>query len=123
MTAQEFILWLQGFLEATSEIEGHHLVKIKNKLNDVKISHDKPITYPIPRPNPFPNTKTFPWPSPNTNPYNPFVGGEPGQVTYADICSCNPKNGGSGICGCVIGNKIVTTSDNSKQKYQLILNN
>lgn len=27
---------------------------------------------------------------------------------YADICSCNPKNGGSGICGCTIGDKIVS---------------
>ena len=29
------------------------------------------------------------------------------SVIYADICSCNPKNGGSGICGCTMANKIV----------------
>lgn len=28
-------------------------------------------------------------------------------TTYGDICSCNPKNGGSGICGCAIGNKVI----------------
>lgn len=27
--------------------------------------------------------------------------------TYSDICSCNPKNGGSGICGCSIGGQIL----------------
>jgi hypothetical protein len=29
------------------------------------------------------------------------------KVPYHEICGCNPKNGGSGICGCVIGNKLV----------------
>lgn len=29
------------------------------------------------------------------------------KVPYFEICCCNPKNGGSGICGCVIGNKLV----------------
>ena len=33
--------------------------------------------------------------------------GIPDEVPYGDICSCNPKNGGSGICGCVMGNKMV----------------
>ena len=33
--------------------------------------------------------------------------GEPGEVPYSEICSCNPKNGGSGICGCVMGNRMV----------------
>ena len=31
----------------------------------------------------------------------------PGKVPYHTICSCNPANGGSGICGCVMGNKLV----------------
>jgi hypothetical protein len=29
------------------------------------------------------------------------------KVPYCEICSCNPKNGGSGICGCIMGNKLV----------------
>lgn len=29
------------------------------------------------------------------------------QVPFNEICSCNPKNGGSGICGCTISNKMV----------------
>lgn len=28
-------------------------------------------------------------------------------TTYGDVCPCNPKNGGSGICGCVRGNTII----------------
>ena len=29
------------------------------------------------------------------------------EVPYSEICSCNPKNGGNGICGCVMGGKMV----------------
>lgn len=29
------------------------------------------------------------------------------MVPYSEICGCNPKNGGGGICGCVMGNKMV----------------
>lgn len=31
----------------------------------------------------------------------------PDEVLYSEICPCNPKNGGNGICGCVMGNKMV----------------
>lgn len=27
--------------------------------------------------------------------------------TYGDICPCNPDNGGSGICNCILGNKLL----------------
>ena len=30
-----------------------------------------------------------------------------GTISYNDICSCNPKNGGSGICGCIMANQEV----------------
>ena len=33
--------------------------------------------------------------------------GEPDEVPYGQICSCNPSNGGSGICGCVMANTMV----------------
>lgn len=35
------------------------------------------------------------------------------EVPYNEICPCNPKNGGSGICGCCIPNQLV--------KYNTIL--
>ena len=33
--------------------------------------------------------------------------GIPDEVPYGSICGCNPANGGSGICGCINGNKMV----------------
>ena len=33
--------------------------------------------------------------------------GEPDEVPYGQICSCNPSNGGSGMCGCIMGNQMV----------------
>ena len=29
------------------------------------------------------------------------------KVPYSEICPCNPKNGGNGICVCVMGNQMV----------------
>lgn len=29
------------------------------------------------------------------------------KVPYHTICSCNPANGGSGVCGCIMANKLV----------------
>lgn len=45
------------------------------------------------------------WDRPNLWPPSIYPNGT--TQTMADICSCNPKNGGSGICGCTIGNKLV----------------
>lgn len=35
------------------------------------------------------------------------------KVPYWTICSCNPANGGSGICGCVIANEMVDKNSNT----------
>lgn len=32
---------------------------------------------------------------------------EPYYIPYSSICSCNPMNGGSGVCGCTIGGTMV----------------
>ena len=29
------------------------------------------------------------------------------EIPYHQICACNPINGGSGVCGCMMGNKMV----------------
>ena len=29
------------------------------------------------------------------------------KVPYGTLCSCNPANGGSGICGCIMANQLV----------------
>jgi hypothetical protein len=41
------------------------------------------------------------------------VKGDPGLVPFHTICGCNPANGGSGICGCVIANKMVDPTSGS----------
>ena len=33
--------------------------------------------------------------------------GIPDEVPYGQICGCNPANGGSGMCGCTMGNTMV----------------
>jgi hypothetical protein len=43
---------------------------------------------------------------------NPTLVGNPDKVPYFTICSCNPANGGSGICGCTMANTMV---DNPKK--------
>ena len=48
--------------------------------------------------------KTF-----EVNDFNPptILAGQTDEVPYSSICSCNPANGGGGICGCVMANKMV----------------
>jgi hypothetical protein len=47
----------------------------------------------------------------------PILTDEPDEVPHHSICSCHPKNGGSGICGCTMGNKMVS----NPKKYQTTL--
>ena len=41
----------------------------------------------------------------------------PDQVPYSELCSCNPKNGGSGICGCTMANQLVDRNITYKTEY------
>jgi hypothetical protein len=41
------------------------------------------------------------------------------KVPYHTICSCNPANGGSGICGCVMGNKLVDPGFRSNTRQSI----
>ena len=38
---------------------------------------------------------------------NPPIFEEPDKVPYSSICPCSAENGGSGICGCTLGNTMV----------------
>jgi hypothetical protein len=40
-------------------------------------------------------------------PYQVTINNIPDEVPYSDVCGCNPKNGGSGVCGCVMGRTMV----------------
>lgn len=47
------------------------------------------------------------------------ISSEPDEVPFASICSCNPANGGSGICGCIKGNQMVP----NPKKYGYVKSN
>jgi len=107
MTSQEFIIWLKGFIEGTSasrDLTNEEEI-ILNKLKEVG------------EPKTIPNTKDNPWIGKDIDPINPYKGpwknpyeikfDIPDEIPYHEICSCNSKNGGIGICGCVMGNKMV----------------
>lgn len=68
--------------------------------------YGKDVTTTFPGSVRFPGSITFPTPT------------EPEEVPYGTICSCNPLNGGSGICGCVMGNKLVK----NPKKYPITTN-
>jgi hypothetical protein len=90
MNVQEFKSYIQGVLDVIPEEEMTPLlILIKNAVDKLKSDNltlpniGPSITYP----------GTFPT--------------EPIEVPFHVTCSCNPKNGGSGICGCVMANKMV----------------
>lgn len=37
------------------------------------------------------------------------------STSFADLCPCNPKNGGSGVCGCVLGGTQVICSATAQE--------
>lgn len=41
-------------------------------------------------------------------------------VPYNTICACNPFNGGSGICGCVIGNTMVSKNAYADINFKML---
>jgi hypothetical protein len=45
------------------------------------------------------------------------------MVPYHTICGCNPANGGSGICGCVMGNQMVRKGYGTKTNITTSGNN
>jgi hypothetical protein len=110
MTPQEFTIWLSGYLSSSGKggLETHQVDKIRQALQNVHRHDEKPTIDPV-------------------VPVYPRVdNGE--MVPHHTICGCNPANGGSGICGCIMGNKLVpkvsktniytTTSDNIPFNWQ-----
>ena len=66
-------------------------------------SYEKVIETQTPK-YPFGDILTIPC---GTKPIEDHLSKLPDEVPYGTICSCNPSNGGSGICGCIMGNKMV----------------
>jgi hypothetical protein len=107
MTPHNFIVWLDGYLSADQDIPKHSKTAILQKMKTVNKD--------------YPDFTNLPKYIPNQ--YNPNL------VPYSTLCSCNPANGGSGICGCIQGNKLVEkdyltrtniTSMNTTELEQLI---
>ena len=92
MTPSQFTLWLKGFLEAAGNngLQQYQVNKITDALKG--IDYTPPNTIP----NPVPYTTTD------------------DKVPYGTICGCNPANGGSGICGCIMGNTMVPKNYNTR---------
>jgi len=44
------------------------------------------------------------------------------MVPYYTICGCNPANGGNGICGCVMANKMVRKSYGTHTNFTTTFN-
>lgn len=115
MNAQEFIIWLKGFFEAADKdsLSISQVNKIRQALDNIEESVE--------------DTKGVVQPNPNY-PGMPITPDNKDMVPYGTICSCNPTNGGSGICGCTIANKLVprnsksniytTTTDNIPFNWQ-----
>ena len=104
MKEQELLNWLRGFIEAVDGLPTEKQWEtIKNKVSKPfgVIQPAEPITK-----SPFPT-----WQEPHKeNPYKIPGTPEPYTVKYCDICSCNQKNGGSGICNCIMGNEFVPSN-------------
>jgi hypothetical protein len=106
MSPSQFTLWLKGFLEAAGNngLQQYQVNKITDTLNKVDYTPSYPTVYPL---------------------SNQTVSD---KVPYSTICGCNPANGGNGICGCIMGSKLVprdsksniytTTSENIPFNWQ-----
>lgn len=85
MTSRDFTNWLKGYLESIKINSNDNYISINfldEKIKEVK--DEETIKYIM-----------------GVDPYKEE------KVPYHTICSCNPNNGGSGICGCTIANEMV----------------
>jgi hypothetical protein len=97
-TKDEFINYLRGVLDAhgkSMSVDSDDIIDlIKDALDSVE---DNPVE--APKPNQYLNGFST---TPGTN-----------LVYYHEICrTCNPKFGGSGVCGCTMANDIVNNPNN-----------
>ena len=99
MTPLQFTMWLRGFLEAgvTNGLQQYQVNKIIDALNKIDHTPSYPLSNPIPYTT---NDETVP---------------------YNTICGCNPANGGSGICGCTMGNRLVPKDYHTKSNLYTVI--
>lgn len=81
----DFIKWLQGYVDGLKSAN-EDIVTIEEKLEEVDLTEPS-LDFPQ-----FPTTTEH---------------RDSDRVPYHTLCSCNPANGGSGLCGCTMANKLV----------------
>lgn len=86
MTQHDFIIWLDGYLSADQDIPKNIKTVIFDKMKMVNedYSHFNILSSQV-----------------------PLLNRNPVDSPKVPICSCNPTNGGGGICGCIRGNELV----------------
>jgi hypothetical protein len=96
MTQKEFIYYVKGIID--SEIENGQVDAFRANISNADINLIGPLklikdALDSLQEEPIQTTK--------------FTTPQSDLVPYFETCACNPKNGGSGICGCTIGNNMV----------------
>jgi len=103
MTKEEFIFYVKGII--ASEMEKGRVDSLKMNTSNADIHLIGPLklikdALDSIQPD-FTPTPGFTLEEPNTNYYRMYYNAKP--KSHFDTCPCNPKNGGSGVCGCVLG--------------------
>ena len=86
MKENDFLFWLSGFLLEKKEL-------LPSEVDTLKEETEKAIKAIVAKREPI-GFKQF-------EDYTIIQ-----EENLEDKCACNPKNGGSGICNCTLGNKI-----------------
>jgi hypothetical protein len=94
-------------IPTTSQEEEHVINNVLGLIDLYEHDNKQPVnptppSYPIPKPNGPPPSQSIPIPR--------YLDSDNTMVPYHEVCSCNPLNGGSGICACTIGNRLVPRS-------------
>ena len=101
MNKDEFIHYIKGIVD--SEIEKGRIEALK--LNKQSVEWE--MTGPLRLIKDALDKVEMSEPKPTLGCQVPICTSVPDEVPYNEICPCNPKNGGNGICGCVLPNKMV----------------
>lgn len=89
MKENDFLFWLSGFLLEKKELLPSEMITLKEETEKaISAITEKRKTIG------FKTFEEMEFPQP--------------EESFADKCPCNPKNGGSGICGCTLNNRTTT---------------
>lgn len=93
-------------LLAEGKISKHQAIILGREPQPEQMPTIRPV---LPLPRPF--RPTLPYMPQYPVPFQTFPNmseGWPNKSDYAESCPCNPKNGGSGMCNCIMGGPTIT---------------